>query len=404
MADLSPEDQALIDLYHFDYDPLKDNSIIGPQDPFIGTPRQTSRMRAYCQIMVAGIDITNKLQPFLISVKVRDGTPEKEGEIEIDDRDGKMPLPPLFSAVTIALGWQTESMVTVFSGVIDSFEHGFGRKQGGRRMYVHVKGLDQMQTRAKEPMQDHSGDGAPPGQKEGKMIGMPDWINQMAKNAGIKADVSSALGKIKQDYWNQGNESFQHKIQDMADQFGFVHQFSDGNKLTIKEINEGGISCVARWRDNLIAWRVRPFVPRASFSGGKQQWYDAVKSGWSFNEQKFGLKGIFGGAAAQDQPQTPSATETNAANDLGGQQAKADLQQGNGRIIINGEPGATWWTMVLLVGARPGVDGLYRIATVEHNYSRSGFITTLEVFPESNAPDSVNVGTFIDLPRPAPNQ
>lgn len=392
------------DIYGFEYDPFKYDTLVGQLDPFIGSVTQTHRMRAFCQIMVAGIDITSRLEPHLISVKVYDGSPEKFGELEIDDRDGKMPLPPLFSPVTIALGWQTESMVRVFSGVIDSFEHGFGRKQGGRRMYVHVKGLDQMNTKAKEPMQDHMGEGAPPGQTEGKMQEMPGWINQMAKNAGIKTDISGAFAKIKQDYWSQANSSFMHEIQSMADKFGFVHQFSDGNKLTVKEIDEGGVSCHATWRDNLIAWRVRPFAPRSSFSSGKQQWYDQVKGAWESAEQKFGLKGVYGGAAASNMPQAPAASETNAGNDNSGQQAEADLQQGNGRIVINGEPAAQWATHVILTGARPGVDGMYWIVAVEHNYSRAGFITTLEVKPKASAAAGVNPGTFIDLPKPAPNQ
>jgi hypothetical protein len=388
----------------FKYNPFKYDTLVGQLDPFVGTVTQTHRLRAYCQIMVGGVDITDKLQPHLISVKIYDGSPEKFGELEIDDRDGKMPLPPLFSPVIVALGWQSESMVRVFHGVIDSFEHGFGRKQGGRRMYVHVKGLDQMNTRAKEPMQDNLGEGAKPGQVEGEMKGMTEWVNQMAKNSGIIPQISGALSRIKQDYWSQSNESFMHTVQTMADKFGFVHQFSEGNKLTIKEINEGGISCHATWRDNLISWRVRPFAPRASFKGSKQQWYSSLEGAWKQADQKFGLKGIFGGAAAQNMPQAPAATETNAGNENQGQQADADLQQGNGRIIINGEPKAQWATRVLLTGARPGIDGIYWIVAVEHNYSRHGFITTLEVRPVANAPDQYNVGTPFDLPRPAPNQ
>lgn len=407
---ITEQDLALLNRYGFEYDPSKlgedgrFSTLINALDPFIGTVQQTTRMRAFCQIMVNGVDITDKLKPHLISVKIYDGSPEKYGELEIDDRDGTMPLPAFGVPVFVALGWQSEQMVTVFKGVIDTWEHGFGRKQGGRRLYVHVKGLSHFDTLAKQPMQDHKGEGAPPGKKEGEMIGLPDWIQQMAKNSKVDANVSSVFNKIKQDSWHQAGESLMHTVQELGEKFGFIYQFSDGNKLDIKSIDEGGLSCYATWRDNLIAWRVRPLSIRSSFKGGLQQWFDKNDGHWNFAMQKFGLGFPFDAAAAENMPQTPAATETNAGNENSGQQAQADLQQGNGRIIINGEPRARWATHVLLTGARPGVDGLYFIKAVEHDYSRHGFITTLEVYPKANAPEQLNVSRgFLDLPRPQPN-
>jgi hypothetical protein len=55
---------------------------------------------------------------------------------------------------------------------------------------------------------------------------------------------------------------------------------------------------------------------------------------------------------------------------------------GMGRIVINGEPAATWLGQVQLIGTRPGVDGLYNIWTASHLYSRQGYVTQLEVMPE----------------------
>src|SRR4029077_17264503 len=80
--------------------------------------------------------------------------------------------------------------------------------------------------------------------------------------------------------------------------------------------------------------------------------------------------------------QSPAETETQAINAKESAQKGANASYfGNGRIMINGEPKAVWNSKVLLVGARPGVDGLYTIKVVEHVYSRQGFITYLEVWP-----------------------
>jgi Bacteriophage probable baseplate hub protein len=405
MAEISSEEIALLELHGFTFDPLKRyDTIIGQMDPFIGGLQQTHRMRAYCTVQVNGINITDKLLPHLISVRVIDSTPTTLAEIEIDDRDGKMPLPPLNAPVIIALGWKSESMLAVFNGVIDDFEHGFGRKQGGRRMYVHASGLSHVNTTAKQPMQDAMGEGAPPGKNEGNLLGMPSWIQQMAKNAGVNANVMG-LGEIKQDYWAQAGSSLQHEIQSLSEKFGFTYQFSEGNKLTVTKKGHRGVCCYATWRDNLIAWRVRPFVARSSFKGSVQQWFDPKNSNWNTALQQFGLKFPFNSGASNDAPQKPAETETNAGNVGAGQQEKSEIQQGNGRIVINGEPAAVWDGFVLLTGARPGVDGLYLIDQVEHVYSRQGFITTLEVQAYANAPSSVNVGSaYEDLPKPAPNQ
>jgi uncharacterized protein len=375
-------------------------------DPFLGSITQTRRLRAYCQISVAGVDITDKLLPHLISVRIIDTNPETQCELEIDDRDGKMPLPPLGGPVIVALGWQSESMVAVFDGVIEDFEHGFGRKQGGRRMYVHAKGNDTFKTAIKEPMQDHAGEGAPPGMKEGQqLIGLPQWIGQMAKSAKITADVDSAFAKMKQDYWVQSGSSLMHTVQSLQEQFGFTHQFRQGNKLVVQEKGKNGICCAAVWRDNLIAWRVKPIAMRSSFKGASQQWFDKEDSHWATKLQQFGLSFPFDASGSAYAPKQSAATSGEASNDNAGAQSAADTQEGNGRIIINGEPKAVWNGLVLLQGARPGVDGLYFIETVEHVYSRQGFITTLEVSTVANAPEGIGVsGGFMDLPRPAPNQ
>jgi len=403
--DITSEEIQLLDLYGFKYDPLKFDTIIGKLDPFLGSITQTNRLRAFCEINVAGINVTDKLLPHLISVRIIDTSPDCMCELEIDDRDGKLPLPPLGAPVFVALGWQSENLVTVFNGTIEDFEHGFGRKQGGRRMYVHAKGVDEITTAVKEPMQDHAGEGAPPGQKEGKLIGLPDWIGQMAKNAKINVDIDNAFAKIKQDYWHQANDSLMHKVQELSEQFGFTHQFREGNKLVVQRPGFKGICCVAVWRDNLIAWRVRPLAQRSSFKGAAQQWFDKEDSHWNFSMQKFGLSFPFTSNGSAYSPRQSAPTEGAAGSDNSGSQTKSETQEGNGRIIINGEPKAVWNGLVLLQGARPGVDGLYIIEQVEHIWSRQGFITMLEVTTEANAPEGLGVsGGFADLPRPAPNQ
>ena len=207
-------------------------------------------------INVDGLDITNKLSPHLISLRILLGVPSTSCEIELDDRDAILPIPRVLSRVDVALGWQAERLIGVFSGVILDIEHGFGRKQGGRRMWVHANGADLL-GKLKEPIQDSMGEGAPPGAKEGPAKSLMDWSTQFLKHAGIKANIDSSMGKFMQDHWSAANESPMHLLTSLADQYGFVHQFTEGNVVNMERPGQRGVSCAAVWRDNLIGWRVR---------------------------------------------------------------------------------------------------------------------------------------------------
>ena len=166
-----------------------------------------------------------------------------------------MPIPRFLSRVDVALGWQAERLIGVFSGLIVDFEHGFGRKQGGRRMWVHADGANLL-GKLKEPIQDSMGQGAPPGEKEGPMHGLHDWAQQFLTHAGIKANIDSSISKFTQDHWSAANESPMHLLTSLSDQYGFVHQFRNGDTVDIERHGQGGLSLqsgVARQSDRLAS-------------------------------------------------------------------------------------------------------------------------------------------------------
>src|SRR6516164_2965129 len=119
---------------------LQDPALFDPADPRnFGDFKQARRLKAACKIEIGGMDVTSKLEPFLVSLRVVCGVQMEDynAEVELDDRDGRLPIPPINSPVKISLGWENEALGLVFDGVTHDVEHGFGRKQGGRRMWIN---------------------------------------------------------------------------------------------------------------------------------------------------------------------------------------------------------------------------------------------------------------------------
>jgi phage protein D len=353
---------------------------------------QSQRYRAYCQVIVAGQDVTDKLNPYLVSVLVRD-TSSWEAHIELDDRDARLPIPPFNAPLVISLGWTSENSYQVFKGNVADIEHGFGRKLGGRRMFVHAFGWQQGSA-VKTPFQDHAGEGAPPGQLEGTKIPFAQAAQQFAGNAGMTVDVGpSFLGTVR-DYWSMNNESTMQFFSRHADELGALTRI-EGNNIIFygrNDFNKPNIQAV--WANNLISWRIRPFAARTIWSGSSQQYFDHMLGQWTEAANQFGLASPFGGwATAIFKLPTPAPNASVASQTTAGNAAKANMYPGDGRVIINGEPQANWGGTVTIVGARPGVDGTYYIMGADHSWSRQGYVTTLEVVPDvAAAANNISTG------------
>ena len=118
------------------------------------------------------------------------------------------------------------------------------------------------------------------------------------------------------------------------------------------------------------------------WGSGQQDVYDQQKANWGRIAQLTGLPGPWGQGKAAAQQQGPAANDSNAEQENTGAEEQASMNAGFGRIVINGEPGPTINDIAVIENVRPGVDGPYIIAGVEHNFSRHGFITYLDVWPK----------------------
>jgi phage protein D len=355
-------------------------------DPFKGSATNANKLLAYCKVVVDGVDVTDRLEPHLELVRVVDSI-YSEAYLEVDDRDARLPIPPFGAPVKIEMGWRfkgKQSTVMVFDGLVQDLEHGNDRTTG-RKMWVHCWGRDLL-SRIKEPMQDHLGEGAPPGKEIGEQHKLGDWIRQIEKNAGAKVKIHPALYGKTRDYWVQPGESFEHTMQDLANQVGAVFRLTAGNEgiFTLPGEEPDGSSTAdsavtAKWGDNLISWRVHPLAARPSWAKTNQQYYSARKGQWRVVQKDLNLPLPWGGAKAiyalpAPAPNAPVSDQLNQ-----GTIQFAGIEPGFGRLCMNGEPDARFNGYVKLTGVRPGVDGIYWITSAEHIYSRMGYVTWLDV-------------------------
>ena len=355
-------------------------------DPFFGDVQQTNRLRAICVINVGGTDVTAKVAPFLIQVRILNGNEHSQYncEIELDDRDGKLPIPPIGAPITVNLGWVGENTSVVFEGLVLDVEHGFGRKEGGRRMWIHGHGSEWLGL-GKAPMNNHMGEGAPDGGGEtGTEYSLQQWLTSVAGSVNHSIQIHPDLAGIMQDYWEQTNESYYHHGQRLASQFGANFRIKAGTigQFSIPGVNVDGTpntSIKAVWGQNLIGWRVHPMAARPMWQKSRQNFYDIGKGQWKVLEKTLTAVGMSGFSNSVFQLPNPAPNSSQATNDNEGDDTGMKSSIGPGKIVINGEPTAFGNSHVIIVGARPGVDGEYLVDTAEHIYSRQGYVTWLDV-------------------------
>ena len=327
--------------------------------------------KTVCVIRVGGRDVSSAVLPRLLNLSVADkaGTSSDTVSMDIDDTDGIVLLPEEGVEITVDLG-DDDGIYRVFEGTLDEVRWKFARS-GGSVLSISGKGFD-TKGKAKEPKQKHWDDKS-----------LKDVFTDSAKAAGIESViVDPALGEIKRPYWAQQTESFIHFAERIARENGAT--FKVVGKRAILAKRNGGTSATGQALPsmqatkgiNLISCDIAPVLGRPRYREVKTRHYDRKTATWKTEDVE-----------VQDEDTDAVFTRRNSAGDAdeakaASNSAKDDIERekGGGSITINGsaipQPEAT----VTLSGARPGIDGVYRIDTVTQTFDRSsGWTTRLDV-------------------------
>jgi phage protein D len=333
--------------------------------------------RAIYKVTVAGQDISSRIAPLLTKLRIADnqGNNSDSAEIEIDDSDAVIRFPRTGDEMEIALGWEDEdSPVAVFRGTIDEVKSKGGRGSG-RELTISAKSLNTQSPATEQRQQNIDAtdlDGA---------------MQQAGRAAGVtRVRVDPELGRIRRDWWGMDNESFVGFGERMARENGGIFKIRGDEAILTKRLggNASGnaIGTVrAVWGVNLISWDIAPILGRNRRGRVRARHYNRHAARWQERTTRTGTRA----QAGRSRPETTetgrfsSQEEMDAfiAADAGGQESRA--ASGGGGCEIDGNPYARPGGMVEIEGARPGIDGTYRIKSVEHSYDSGGWKTKIEI-------------------------
>jgi phage protein D len=344
------------------------------------TAAAPTHQRAFCKITVAGEDVTSNINPRLLNLTVILKSEDvSEAHLELDDRYGQIKIPEEEDTITIELGWLDEGSFSVFRGSVFDLESA-GQKRGGRTMTIIAHEANMLapfkaQTRWSE------GDGT-------EDVKLEKALKTASGFASIDVKIAPELAKLTRKFWMGNNESFMSFGQRIAGEVGGVFKMS-GQTATITKPggdadgNATG-SVTAQAGKNLIAWRVRPRIARAIWANTGHVHFDPMAAAWKLVQSKVKNAGLVRPQADHTGVGAKSDKDT-AQQGADGDAVSARLNAGTGWVMMNGEPQAQPWGQLVVLGARPGVDGSYTITDVEHNYNaQTGFTTRCDFLNPSS--------------------
>jgi len=325
--------------------------------------------RAIYSVVVAGQDITSVLTPILISLSVTDksGEASDRASIEIDDTDGAVVMPEPGAIVAISLGWEDTGAGLVFVGTVDEVRASGSRS--GRTLSISAKGMD-TRGKAKQAQRQHFDNST-----------VEKALQAAGQFAGVDVSVDPDFASIQREYLALDDESFVAFGERMAAEVGGTFKIDGATAVLAKRnggTNPGGETLptvMVAWGDNLHQYSISPILGRPVEQQTRVRWYDRKSAKW---KEELADTGTAGGKTRKtsifpdpDQPVAQTRSKSHAA--------ERDRKAGDGSVTIEGNIDAQPEGLCILSNCRPGVDGTYRIESVEHRYSRDGFITALDL-------------------------
>ncbi|SMD09943.1 hypothetical protein SAMN06297251_12710 [Fulvimarina manganoxydans] len=322
-------------------------------------------------ITMGGTSRIRQMADYLLSIEWTDnpGVSSDTCRLSFDDSFGQLALPPKRSVATVAY-----QGVEIYSGVVDSTPWRMTRG-GGRVLDVSLKAFD---TRGKAvETQNWHLDDAP----------LKAVLEKAASLAGVTITVDPAFATIEREYWNPLGESFVAFAEKLRHEFGATFKMRGGTNAVfaargtgLSPFGQALPTVIGRvpapseeTSGNIHSIDIDPTRGRPRSRQKRVTWFDP-KTG-EFKDKRVTVL-LEDTGDAIDTQRWPAADEGQSETMANGQKTDAEQDAGVGSVTMEFTPDAFVEGRFFLKGARPGIDGLYRIASVSSRANRGGGGTT----------------------------
>lgn len=323
-------------------------------------------MKPDFKVIADNQDITDLLRDRLLSLRTTDkpGLESDDCEIVIDDRDGAVAFPKKGATLEISLGYVGEPLKFVGRYKVDEIEIS-GPPQS---MMIRGKPGDLVASLKEQK------------RRSWENTTLDAITGDIARNNGLQPFCPLNPAIVRAD---QINESDMHFITRMARQYGATATVKDG-KLIVVTRGEGKsgsglkMPSITLHRDDIASYSLS-FPDRALYSEVRASYHNRntgqLQTIVLTNDS---APGIAHAPKHTDRHIHPTADEAQAA----AQSRKAALNRAtmSGRIELTrgrADVGAEKW--LELAGIKDEADGTYLIESVEQNFSRTAWITTIRI-------------------------
>lgn len=342
-------------------------------------------------VLVNGNDVTSRFKPRLLEVKVSRsaGKAADSANLTLANPNGTVMLPSDRAPIEVFIQGEW-----VFSGFVTEVECSVRKSSEGRRIKIVASSVDQG-SKAKEPKLQHKDEAT-----------FSDVAKEFGQKAGINVEVLGELAGVFRPYWIQQNESFVSWGQRMAREMGATFKVI-GSRAFFAPRNEGlamsgrPLTTIhAESGRNLLEASIRPIVSRPRFSNVKISYFDIAKGEKVEEEFETGIGDV--DAALRQLITAADKEQAKQRAKAGGKES--DREKGQGDVTIVGDARAEPEANCVVKGVAPGADGTYRIDTVDHTVSRSGFVTSLGLRqPQGGAGRDPRLPNTAPVPTPRPS-
>lgn len=308
-------------------------------------------------VYVTGQNMTDRFRPYLIDIEVTDKAGESSDTCSLTLHDDlAVAFPAERAEVMVAING-----IEVFVGYVDT-SRSSGSRGGGRLIKVGAKSYD-LRGKAKDGQTFHKDDAT-----------LQDFLGEAAQKAGYSLHVDQSLAGKQRPYWVADNESFVELGERLAREFNATFKLRGDQAVLVPR----GATLLATVRGivgpggNVISWDIAPYTGWGKYSTAKARWFDRKEA--KFKEKDITIEGVE--ADSTDITRALAADEGQAEDIANGRKSQSNREAGGGSVELTLTLEAQAEALFALSGARPGVDGTYRIETVTHKASRSGGATT----------------------------